>query len=467
MQATGQEAYQSLGDRDALEIACRTEVFDYLPIDPSPRPDARAVQLGRGVVRLPTTWREILLSTVQVGRPMLLWLALYPDFAMEELYARLAPLRAYLGRGKGLAGRSVIQQSSSYRFGTESTERAAFAYRLGMTMADWLCVGRLGMSSLSHLKLLSVAHPIRWASLRVSRSPDLVARRPNRRPAVALIEAKCGKRLGLRERQHGAGQLDELRSSGIFGNYLQVLCGVSIEPELFLLVDIGSPAPLSGRHWLRDPARWPGPLSWHRVSPVDQFWRRLLTFRLLQASGSFVRIDSSQPTPDRGTQLLRPEDTRAETPAHGGGNAPVTQILATDIPGTGVMIGLSGYAFVQTRSVIAALQEELHERRIDIPFEPDWMDTDNAEIAMIASAQALASLERLMLPSVVTEPLVEERTSFRRVGRMPEPLVKVEELVAPGQTVERLPDPSIDGTMMQALDASGVYLRVDETWTSQ
>jgi hypothetical protein len=236
-----------LTDRDGVVVACRVEVVDSPPIVPSRRPDAREVRVGRRVVELETTWREILLSAIQVGRPALLWLALFPDFAEEEFRGRVAPLRAYLGMDKSPAGMPVVRRSVLYKHGAETTERAGFAYRLGMTMADWLCVTRLGMPSLTHLKLLPHDHPVRRASSRVHRSPDLVASCAGRRPSIAIVEAKCSEHLRLRERYEGAFQLDELRATGALRHYLQLLCGVSMEPH-------------------RGACHHPAPLAGHRVA---------------------------------------------------------------------------------------------------------------------------------------------------------------------------------------------------------
>jgi hypothetical protein len=241
-----------LTDRDGVVVACRVEVVDSPPIVPSRRPDAREVRVGRRVVELETTWREILLSAIQVGRPALLWLALFPDFAEEEFRGRVAPLRACLGMDKSPAGMPVVRRSVLYKHGAETTERAGFAYRLGMTMADWLCVTRLGMPSLTHLKLLPHDHPVRRASSRKHRSPDLVASRPGRRPSIAIVEAKCSEHLRLRERYEGAFQLDELRATGALRHYLQLLCGVSMEPHRGAC---HHPAPLAGRRVAYDPDR--------------------------------------------------------------------------------------------------------------------------------------------------------------------------------------------------------------------
>jgi hypothetical protein len=262
-------AHHKLADHDTITLPCRVELFSFPPIVPSPRPRLGLGRADRDVTYLPTTWRQILLSAIQVGRPASLWLSLFPNFAKEELQSRIAPLRAYLGRDTDRGGRSVLRRSTLYRFGAEATERAAFAYRLGMTMADWLCVNHFGVSALTHLTLLPNHNLVRRASRHIRQSPDLVGRRPGSRPSLIVVEAKCGEHLRLRDRQNGAWQLDAMRSSGALTSYLQVLCGTSIEPQVFLLVDVvSSSAPLGQRHWLSASMPAPSPTRACRTSSV-------------------------------------------------------------------------------------------------------------------------------------------------------------------------------------------------------
>lgn len=451
-----------LADRDGVVVACRVEVSDSPPIVPSRRPDAREVRVGRRVVELETTWREILLSAIQVGRPALLWLALFPDFAEEEFRGRVAPLRAYLGMDKSPVGMPVVRRSVLYKHGAETTERAGFAYRLGMTMADWLCVTRLGMPSLTHLTLLPHDHPVRRASSRVHRSPDLVASRPGRRPSIAIVEAKCSEHLRLRERYEGAFQLDELRATGALRHYLQLLCGISIEPHLFLLVDMVSSTWLGNRHWLRDVHRWPGPAPWQSLTPVEQFWRRLLVYRILQSVPHVLRVDTVASPPFVGLRRLAPEETML---ADHGRLAPI-QILAAQIAGTGITVGLTGRAFVETRNwantVNAALQQQLRRllRSSDMEVSPTEIGSD---FLAMATGHALTLVERRALLSTGAA-ANESRTPGPRGTAYQQSSVNVEELITASQTLEVLRDPSAVGRQVQALAASEIYIRLDETW---
>jgi hypothetical protein len=420
------------------------------------------VRVGK-VEHLATTWREVLLSAIQVGRPALRWLALFPDFAEEEFRARVAPLRAYLGLDKSLIGLPVVRRSKLYEHGAETTERAAFAYRLGMTMADWLCVNQLGIPALTHLKLLPDTHPVRRASNHMHRSPDLVAYRPGRRPAIAIVEAKCGEHLRLRDRQEGAWQLDELRARGALPNYLQVLCGVSIEPHLFLLVDIASSsAPLGERNWLRDVRSWPGPAPWQSLTTMEKFWRRLLTYRILQSTRNLLRVDTMASALPEGVLLLRPGDTTAsdQRTLH----AP-TQILAAQVTGTGITVGLTGRAFVETRELAHALRTALQAqlRLLNGADRELSRNEISSELLTAATGRVLAArqYEALLPPDVVPS---DDRVPKPPAAAREQSPVEVEELVTASQTLERLTDPSMDGRQVQALDASEIYVRLDETW---
>jgi hypothetical protein len=456
-------AHLPLAHADALVVACRVEVFGSAPMGLSPRPDAREVRAGRQVEQLATTWREVLLSAIQVGRPALRWLALFPDFAEEEFRARVAPLRAYLGLDRSPAGLPVARRSTLYEHGTETTERAAFAYRLGMTMADWLCATQLGIPALTHLKLLPDTHPVRRASAHMYRSPDLVVYRPGRRPAIAIVEAKCGEHLRLRDRQEGAWQLDELRARGALPNYLQVLCGVSIEPHLFLLVDIASSsAPIGDRSWLRDVRRWPGPARWQSLTTMEQFWRRLLTYRILQRAQHLLRVDTMARALPEGVLLLAPGET---TPSDRRPPRAPTQILAAQVAGTGISVGLTGRAFVETRDLADALHTAL-QAQLHLLHGADRELSRNeisSELLTIATGRALAArqYEALLPPDVIQS---DDRVPKPPTAARERSSVEVEELVTASQTLERLSDPSMDGRQVQALDASEVYVRLDETW---
>jgi hypothetical protein len=94
-----------------------------------------------------TTWREIVKHATEVGRDVAPWLRNVPQLAGQELLARISPLYAYLSIEEKhhvphphSAGRRLMA-SVVHEHGTEVTARGAFAYRLGMTMAQWACCG--------------------------------------------------------------------------------------------------------------------------------------------------------------------------------------------------------------------------------------------------------------------------------------------------------------------------------------
>ncbi|MGW0771843.1 gamma-glutamyltransferase [Streptomyces sp. NPDC002676] len=103
-----------------------------------------------------TTWREILKAAVEVGRDLSAWLD-RPHYALREICARIAPMDTYLdlhdgpklhpgNSGRRLTSNVVLQE------GTESSARGAFAYRMGMTMAEWACRSLMGLGQTWHIE---------------------------------------------------------------------------------------------------------------------------------------------------------------------------------------------------------------------------------------------------------------------------------------------------------------------------
>jgi hypothetical protein len=119
------------------------------PFTPQRRPYPSRVESaatpwpGRGVPSVSgdylvgTTWREILLAAVMVGRDPTPWFDRLPQLARLEILARVTPLRAYLSRvtAPGRSG-AVVKVNDVYVRGTERSAKAAFGYRIGMTMAE-------------------------------------------------------------------------------------------------------------------------------------------------------------------------------------------------------------------------------------------------------------------------------------------------------------------------------------------
>ena len=104
---------------------------------------------------VPTTWRELIDAAMTVGRDPFAWLAAVPGLASAEIIARRSPLAAYLYRTRngnlplGTTGYR-LEPNVVYQEGTEKTARALFAYRMGMTMAEWACRGLMGLGSTIH-----------------------------------------------------------------------------------------------------------------------------------------------------------------------------------------------------------------------------------------------------------------------------------------------------------------------------
>ncbi|MEU2458217.1 hypothetical protein ACWGNY_03585 [[Kitasatospora] papulosa] len=107
-----------------------------------------------------TTWREIVKPATEVGRDITPHLQNQPQYAHGELVARVAPLYAYIGAHPfehqppvpGATGQRLTLDPV-YAYGTERTAKSAAAYRLGMTMTDWVCRSLLGLGQTQHLEL--------------------------------------------------------------------------------------------------------------------------------------------------------------------------------------------------------------------------------------------------------------------------------------------------------------------------
>ncbi len=120
----------------------------------SPWPATRDVP-PTGAYLVTTTWRDILDAAATVGRDPIPWFAKMPALAWSEIIARCSPLVAYLRRSPNVAAHSgssgyLLEPNAVYTYGTEKTARAAFGYRVGMTMAEWVCRGLMGLGPTLH-----------------------------------------------------------------------------------------------------------------------------------------------------------------------------------------------------------------------------------------------------------------------------------------------------------------------------
>jgi hypothetical protein len=193
-----------------------------------------------------TTWRDVLNAAMTVGRDVTPWLAALPQLARMEIIARHSPLRAYLHRAPRPAlvasavhstGRVVVP-NDVYTHGTEITARGAFSYRVGMTMTEWVCRGWLGLGPTIHAEsaVPPGADPVAWDGL--ASKPDLFGLH-SQHPRTWLIEAKAARKLYKPKLTKGTAQLEAGgRAHG--GAHTKVLCGTSLEEQLFVTVDIES-----------------------------------------------------------------------------------------------------------------------------------------------------------------------------------------------------------------------------------
>ena len=187
------------------------------------------------IYRVSTTWRDVIDAALSVGRVLTPWLEAVPALAWSEIIARISPLVAYLRRQPHTGGTGFrVEPNVVYRFGTESSARGAFGYRIGMTMAEWACRGLMGCGPTTHTEAVPRADAS--PAWKASRSlPDLVAKHPVA-PTTWLIEAKGSQKLQRRALSKG---VDQLSTPGLLtGDHMRVLCGTSLDPYLFMTIDV-------------------------------------------------------------------------------------------------------------------------------------------------------------------------------------------------------------------------------------
>ncbi|MDB4872657.1 MAG: hypothetical protein JWL97_3661 [Gemmatimonadales bacterium] len=207
-------------------------------------------------------WREIIKHGAEVGRDLTPWLLQLPQLAGQELLARISPLQAYLSLALDQtkphphnAGRR-LKPSVVYDHGTERSAKGAFAYRLGMTMAQWVCCGLMGLGRTTHIETRGPAG-IEAFTNPAGQCPDLWGRHYTDSRPWWLIEAKAAHKLGLPELNKGCGQL--WAGSALMGGHPHrlLLCGTSLHKEVFMTIDdlptglpgaaeIGFPRPTDG-----------------------------------------------------------------------------------------------------------------------------------------------------------------------------------------------------------------------------
>ncbi|WP_438307005.1 gamma-glutamyltransferase (plasmid) [Streptomyces sp. HUAS TT11] len=340
-----------------------------------------------------TTWREILKHAASVGRDATPWIVTVPQLAFQELLARITPLQAYLtiegipntDRQPGSTGRRLVP-SVVHTHGAERSARGAFGYRLGMTMAQWLCCGRLGLPATRHVESWPPAGLPGFDDPK-KRLPDLTGRHPHDTRPWWLIEAKAGLKIGLGELSEGAQQL--ISGSALMGGlpHRLLLTGTSISDQIFMtLDDIPVPWGQGGDEGGNGaiPPSGPSGEGTGEFADDDSLLEAaldhlLVYLHLRYGSTTGLRVipfatgPRSRRRPMGGSSMLPLEDDhqtrdlRRELRARSQANARdlrqpgITDFITAPVPGTGVRLGMS-------RRLFAACQQ-FHDEQVRILTE--------------------------------------------------------------------------------------------------
>nr|BFE56998.1 hypothetical protein GCM10020063_015240 [Dactylosporangium thailandense] len=240
--------------------------------------------LREATPRVTTTWRQLLLASVEVGRPLPVHHLLQSPFARAETAVRVNSLTALLARTVDAAGTPVAVLSEWALAGADSSELGAASYRLGMAATHWLWRHQLGMSGTDHVSLkFPAAHPIRG---RGGLQADLWGLQTWPGPPMPwLIEAKgtAGRRVRDETRKKAVQQLTAAMRRGLGGPHGQLLVCTAADPLVHIVADMtAANLPASAK----DPSLWP--LS-EAAEPTpqrrgDAFLRRLLVGAMLLQS---------------------------------------------------------------------------------------------------------------------------------------------------------------------------------------
>ncbi|MFI0449162.1 hypothetical protein ACH34W_27285 [Actinomadura sp. 6N118] len=129
--------------------------------------------------------------------------------------------------------------------GTETSAKAAFGYRLGMTMAQWACCGLMGLGQTTHVEAPGLVG-LPFLGGMTGPRPDLVGRHSADSLPWWLVEAKGGVGVGLPVLRKGQEQLEggSLAMNGY--PHRLILCGTSLNDHVFMTIDEVQP-PGSGQ----------------------------------------------------------------------------------------------------------------------------------------------------------------------------------------------------------------------------
>ncbi len=305
-----------------------------------------------------------------VGRDPSPWLAKYPALATNELLARVAPLAAYLHHD-GSAPPVKLRASPVYSLGAEKSAQGALAYRLGMTMAEWVARSLIGLPATTHHEDAQPtgAGPLWFGP---GRRPDLWSEYPGLWPAVWSFEAKAARRLAQRNMRDGAGQLASLDVSVLPVPHSRVLVGTSIDDRLFTLVEHET-------HNLTYGATGDDPTA----GLFNQARARLIVYLFLSSQGYEGLRTVAVARGDGATRFNETDDStrevrdalRARTPDQVQGPLPpdldarAAEFLTSRLPGTGLRVGMSPGLFGACRGLLRSLGQTIAEVASE---RPDW-----------------------------------------------------------------------------------------------
>ncbi|MGW3890456.1 hypothetical protein ACWD69_17340 [Micromonospora chokoriensis] len=318
-----------------------------------------------------------------------------------------------------------------YLRGTEATAKGAFSYRVGMTMAEWLCWGNLGMSHSLHAESTcpSGVDPDEWDGRR--NKPDLVGVH-SLIPHDWLVEAKAERRLSKAKLREGAAQL---RLDGLVdGPHRRVLCGTSLEDRVFMTLDIDTRWPIQRALPSPDVNPMAGPDVENDDEALYQLARAsmLIYLVLRQAEETAVvpvgtAADRRRPeTPngfsgavtllerDSSTLIVRERVRSDPSSARQLSRQSGIDMLTATVPGAGMTVGLS-------RRVYAACSALLANQRILAERAEEEADEAAASGSLYQDLQGYVEFTTMSraqdaepAPEAQWVPRAEVRTEFER-----------------------------------------------------
>ena len=357
---------------------------------------------------VPTTWREILDAAITAGRDPAPWLSRFPALAAQELLARTSPLSAYLHHDG--SGRPVrLRPSPVYTRGAERSAQGAMAYRLGMTMTEWVARVMIGLPPTLHYESSQPAGAgPNWYG--PGKRPDLYSEASALSPALWCLEAKGARRLVQGIMRNGAQQLAALDSTVVTVPHGRVLVGTNIDPQLFTLVEhekftprLGIEAESAEAIYLQARARLVTYLFLRSMA------RERLRTTVISRGGARTRFGET----DEQTKEVRTELAR-EAPGIDPSNQRIRgrDMVVAELPGTGLRVGMSTGLFRACGAVLdellAAIEATAAERTDWDRFavrpvrQPEYADTLSPDEEDDALGRFRAAVEQRSRPAQMT-----------------------------------------------------------------